>query len=122
MDELYPYEETLPGNVILDVQNLSGKAFSNVTFQVHRGEILGITGLIGSGRTELLRAIFGVDGYIDGKVSINGKRVKRGSPDQSLRNGLVLLPENRKDEGLWVGMSVSDNVSMSNLRALLGFA
>src|SRR6202790_2716213 len=93
LTDMFHKETTDMGSVFLDVQNLSGKGFRNVSFQVKRGEILGVAGLMGAGRTELMEAVFGVTRSHGGTTSINGKAFKIKSPADAIRGGMALLPE-----------------------------
>ena len=109
---------------VLEVRNLSRRgAFEDVSFTLHEGEILGIAGLLGSGRTELLRALFGADPHDSGSVTLQGVAVSPSSPAQMKRLGLVLAPENRKEEGLIQLLSTRVNVCLASYHRLtrLGF-
>ena len=107
------------GPVFLDVQNLSGKGFRNVSFQVRRGEILGIAGLMGAGRTELMEAVFGVTRSHGGTIRINGKAVKIKSPADAIKGGMALLTEDRKLTGLYLNASVRENMFIANINKYL---
>src|ERR1700729_4514390 len=85
LTDMFHKETTDMGSVFLDVQNLSGKGFRNVSFQVKRGEILGIAGLMGAGRTELMEAVFGVTRTHGGSITVDGKAVKINSPADAIR-------------------------------------
>ena len=97
--------------------------FDDVSFELRRGEILGIAGLVGSGRTEVMRAIFGRDRADTGTIAIEGIPVRRPSPATMRRLGVGFVPEERKDQGLVLGMSVSHNMTLAHLAkpARLGF-
>ncbi|MCC8179935.1 MAG: sugar ABC transporter ATP-binding protein, partial [Planctomycetes bacterium] len=101
---------------VLEVKNLSqaGK-FSNITFTLHRGEVLGIAGLLGSGRTELLRSLFGAEPWDSGEMILSGKQVQPGEPADMKKLGLALTPEDRKQQGLVLGLSVYQNLAMASL-------
>jgi ribose transport system ATP-binding protein len=102
------------GKELLSVQNLG-----NISFSLRRGEILGIFGLMGAGRTELLESIMGIHtGNGTGSILIDGKPVKRRSPREAIRSGLVLVPEDRKQDGLVPGLDVSTNISLSALEEI----
>ena len=104
---------------VLEVRNLTSKNhFDDVTFTLHEGEILGIAGLLGSGRTELLRAIFGADSYDSGEVIINGKKLTSASPIKGKDAGLAFTSENRKEEGLILIHSIRENLVLASLKAL----
>ncbi|MGD9158694.1 MAG: sugar ABC transporter ATP-binding protein [Desulfobacteraceae bacterium] len=114
--ELYPRSEREPGEVVLKVENIAGiKKPVNASFELHRGEVLGICGLVGSGRTEMLRAVFGLDVVKNGEVKIGAVSTK-GSPLSSWKNGTGYLSEDRKDEGLALNLSIADNVTLSRLK------
>lgn len=116
------HKETVDfGPVFLEVENLSGKGFRNVSFQVRRGEILGVAGLIGAGRTETVEGVFGVTRTHGGTTKINGKQVTIKSPADAIRNGMALLTEDRKLTGLYLNASVRENMFIANIkRYLLG--
>jgi ribose transport system ATP-binding protein len=108
------------GDIVLEVRNLSKKGIlRDVSFSVRRGEIVGIAGLVGAGRTELARAIFG-DLMVDsGEIRVEGQRVPAGhSPRSAILAGIGLVPEDRKEQGLVTGLSVRQNISMPMLKAL----
>jgi len=116
---MFHKETTDLGPVFLDVQNLSGKGFRNVSFQVRRGEILGIAGLMGAGRTELMEAVFGVTRSHGGTIKINGKAVKIKSPADAIKGGMALLTEDRKLTGLYLNASVRENMFIANINKYL---
>lgn len=104
-----------PGEVALEVKNLSGPSgFSDVNLTVRAGEIVGLCGLVGSGRTEVARAIFGADPVTSGEIRLFGERI-RGSLEDSTHRGMALIPENRKTQGLALGRSVGDNIVLAGL-------
>lgn len=103
------------GDVVLDVKNLNrGRAIRNVSFSLRKGEILGFAGLMGAGRTEVARAIFGADPIDSGEISIHGVTQAIRSPQDAVRLGLAYLSEDRKHYGLVTSMTVGDNVTMSS--------
>ena len=115
LTDMFHKETTDMGSVFLDVQDLSGKGFRNVSFQVKRGEILGIAGLMGAGRTELIEAVFGVTRSHGGGISVEGKAVKISSPADAIRSGMALLTEDRKLTGLYLNASVRENMFIANI-------
>lgn len=119
LDKQYP-EKTgwEQGEVVLDVQNLSGGRFRNISFQVRRGEVLGFFGLVGAGRSEIMRAIFGADKITSGSISINGKSVKSGSPADAISKGIGFATEDRKKEGLMLRLSILLNSTIVKLPQL----
>jgi ribose transport system ATP-binding protein len=113
----YPPKLPVPSDSppVLEVEGLQGGKFRNVSMVLRRGEILGLAGLVGAGRTELVRAIFGADAKTAGVVRKNGRKIEIGSPLDAIRNGIVLLPEERKSQGLFLNLSLSDNMVFPNL-------
>jgi ribose transport system ATP-binding protein len=104
------------GEIALEVQNLSvGHSVRDVSFALHRGEIVGITGLLGAGQNELARALFGVQPGVSGTIRRSGRAVTISSPKQAVKLGIGLLTENRKLEGLVLDMSVKDNITLPSL-------
>ena len=101
--------------VVLKVENMSSKYVKDINFQLKKGEILGIAGLVASGRTELANAIFGVDKITQGSIYINGKKVKINCPSDAIKHKLGFITEDRKDTGLILDMNIKDNVSISSL-------
>jgi ribose transport system ATP-binding protein len=107
-----------PGKVLLEVKGLAAASgISDIDLEVRAGEIVGLCGLVGSGRTEVVRAIFGADKVTAGEIIFDGQRIS-GGPDQAARRGIALIPENRKGEGLALLRSVADNLVVSALRKL----
>lgn len=104
------------GEVVLEVKNLNrGKTIKDVSFQLHKGEILGFAGLMGAGRTEVARAIFGADRLDSGQIFIKGKEVKIHQPKDAVQHGIGYLSEDRKRYGLTVSESVEENVSLASV-------
>lgn len=122
LKEKIPKQPAQIGPPALTVKNLTRKGvIENINFTVHRGEILGIAGLVGAGRTELARAIFGADPIDSGELWLDGTRVEIRSPKDAIRKGIGLVTEDRKALGLILGMVVRENISMANLDALTRF-
>jgi ABC-type sugar transport system ATPase subunit len=113
---MYVKEKSSIGDVIIEVENLSTDLIHNVSFSVKAGEIVGFSGLMGSGRTELCRAIFGLDQRKSGRISVCGKGLAKNSPEEAVRMGLGLVPENRKDDGIFPQLSVRANMTLVSLR------
>lgn len=103
-----------PGEVVLEVRNLTSQRVKDVSFQVRSGEVVGFGGLIGAGRTELLQAIYGVDNY-EGEIYYKGKLIKNTSPGAAIDRGFSMVPEDRKDKGLILSHSVQNNIQMTIL-------
>jgi ribose transport system ATP-binding protein len=112
--------ETTNPDVVLEVRNLKrGRVIRDVSFSVHRGEIVGIAGLVGAGRTEVARAVFGADPVDSGEIFVHGKRVRIQSPTDAVRNGIGYLSEDRKRYGLALGLNVETNIVLASLRRFL---
>ena len=119
LDDLFPKEEAEIGDVVLKAEGLMRRGvFSNISFELRRGEIVGLAGFVGSGRTEIARSIFGIDPLDAGSLSIEGRPFKPRSPRAALARGLAYLPEDRLHQGLVQLMSVAQNVSMAVLPEL----
>ena len=118
LDAAFPTKQPPMGDSLpmLDVVGLSGRGFREISLQVRPGEIVALTGLVGSGRSEVVRAIFGADRSTSGTVYFEGKPYPRRKPWRSVERGIALLPESRKLEGLFLSFSISDNVSLSSLK------
>ena len=107
-----------PGNVLLEVTELAAdNGISGINLTVRAGEIVGLCGLVGSGRTEVARAIFGADRVTAGEIRLLGERID-GLPEDSARRGMALIPENRKQQGLALGRSVGDNIVLASLHRM----
>ncbi len=117
LSDEFPFRDSVvPSNEILRVENLMVKGSRDpINFSLKRGEILGIAGLVGSGRTEMARALFGADGRVHGNITIDGKAVDIHTPRQAIEQGLCLLTEDRKEEGLILEMSCSANITLTHL-------
>ncbi len=102
------------GDVVLEVKNLKNENINNVSFRLHKGEVLGFAGLVGAGRTETMRAIFGEDALEYGEIFIEGKKIEIKSPQDAITAGIGLCPEDRKDQGLVLNRSIKDNITISN--------
>lgn len=119
LSQRFPAKENKPGDVILKVSDLTAEtqpSFSNVSFELKKGEILGIAGLVGSKRTEVVEAIFGIRALKSGKIELNGKVVKNHSPQHAIRNGFALVTEERRSTGIFSDLSISFNSIISNIK------
>ncbi|OON40290.1 ribose ABC transporter ATP-binding protein RbsA [Izhakiella australiensis] len=116
LEDQYPHLEKAPGKVLLEVENLSGPGVDSVSFSLRQGEILGISGLMGAGRTELMKILYGALPQSAGSMRLNGKAVQTRTPEEGLENGIVYISEDRKRDGLVLGMSVKENMSLTALR------
>jgi len=122
LKEEFPKEVFTPGAENLRVEGLTRHgAFTDISFSVRAGEVVGLTGLVGAGRTEVARAIFGADRIDIGQIYLEGKPVTIKSPQDAIAHGIGLLTEDRKGQGLVLGMSVRDNTTMANLSSLVKF-
>ena len=104
--------------MILKVEHVSGYVNDDCSFELKKGEILGVAGLVGAGRTELMRVIFGADKKLGGKVLVNGKEVNIKSPEDAIRCGIGLIPEDRKMQGCFLNQTIEWNISMGNIYSL----
>jgi ABC-type sugar transport system ATPase subunit len=117
--ERYPKIRSQPGRTILEVTSLSlGRTFRDVSFKLHEGEILGFAGLVGAGRTDLMRVIAGIEKPDSGVITIDGKRLKTGTVRSALQNGVAMLTEDRKLQGILPDLDVQTNLAITaiNLR------
>ena len=119
IDNLYPKRPATPGDVVLEVQGLTRRGIiEDISFHLRAGEVVGLAGLVGSGRTEVARAIFGADRIDKGTIRLNGTPVRIRSPQDARNLGIGYVPEDRKVQGLVPGMTVRDNVTLAVLRQL----
>lgn len=117
LEEQFPYRKSSMGHAILKVENLSfDEKVCDISFEAKSGEILGIAGLMGSGRTEMAKTIFGEYRKSSGRIIVDGEEVNICSPKDSIEKGICYLSEDRKKEGLILGMSVGSNMTLSNLK------
>lgn len=117
IEQEFPRNIRKPGKVILSVKNLYGGFIENVSFSVRRGEVLGIAGLMGAGRTETARLIFGADPKSSGEIRLDGNVIKIKSPRDAIKQGICLLTEDRKLQGIIPKASVKDNFALPNLQS-----
>jgi inositol transport system ATP-binding protein len=116
INNLFPKVVAAKKNVAIEVRNLTSKNhFSNISFTVREGEILGIAGLMGSGRTELIRAIFGLDSYDSGEIFVFGKKMHVRNPQLAILAGMGMIPEDRRKTGLIACRPLSENMSLASL-------
>ena len=121
LTELFPKTEHKIGDVVLEVSDLTNPAyFRTVSFNVRKGEIVALAGLVGSGRSEIARSIFGIDSYDSGSVKINNKALKKNSPIASMAEKIALVPEDRRQQGLFMVAGVNRNISMESFARLTG--
>ena len=113
LGEMFPKQAVEAGDVVLEVEGLGVEgSFANVSFQLRRGEILGMAGLIGAGRTNVARALFGTEPATAGTIKLDGRVVTINNPDTALSLGIGYVPEDRKEHGLVLAMSIADNVTL----------
>lgn len=103
------------GDVKLSVKALTGEGFHNISFDLKEGEILGFSGLVGAGRSELARAIFGAERFTAGTITLRGEKTRFKSPSEAIRAGLAMVPEERKKLSLFMDLSITFNMAMANL-------
>jgi ABC-type sugar transport system ATPase subunit len=119
LESLFPKIESKHGDTVLKVRNLTSAKIRNMSFDVKRGEMVGFSGLMGAGRTELARALFGIDRTTDGEILLEGEQVPRNSPVTAAEMGLGYIPEDRKEQGLMLTASVQNNMTISILKNLV---
>jgi ABC-type sugar transport system ATPase subunit len=122
LSDVYPHKKHMvAGDICLQIENYNNAYLKNVSFSLRKGEILGFAGLIGAGRTELARAIFGIDKVESGQIAINGKYVNIKDAEDAIRLKIGYVPEDRKNEGLFLVHSIKNNVSISVLEKFIKF-
>ena len=123
LNESFPARTQKAGEVVLEARDLTGNSVEHISFQLHRGEILGFAGLVGSGRSETMELISGAKRPDSGEILINGRKVSIGSPASAIRHGIGLIPEDRKEQGVILHNTVQFNISLSSMKKLtrLGF-
>ncbi|MDQ0874422.1 ribose transport system ATP-binding protein [Paenibacillus sp. V4I3] len=115
--ERFPGNSSEKGQEVLNVRNLSRQGkLHDITFSLKKGEILGIAGLVGAGRTELVRAIYGADPIDSGEIYLNGKKTRIRHPSEAIHHGIALIPEDRKGQGLLLGMGIKENITLPILK------
>lgn len=116
LEDYYPEKHSAIGEVVFEVKNLSQKdRFRDISFQVRAGEILGFSGLMGAGRTEIMRSIYGVDDHEAGEIYLEGEKITITDPHMAIRQGIGFLTEDRKNEGLILDYSLRDNISLPSI-------
>ncbi len=121
MSQVYPTVEKSIGEVVYSVRNISrGELVHDISFDLHKGEIVGLFGLMGAGRTELVRCLFGVDSIDSGEIAFKGKRFRQISPQFCIHNGIAFVTEDRRQEGLLMPKSVKENIVLAKLPDLIG--
>lgn len=121
IDEHYPKQNNTTEEILFSAHNLAtNNGVQNVSFDVKRGEVYGLGGVIGSGRTEIARAIFGIDPLTRGNISIDGRAIRIRNPRDAIRSGLALVPENRKSDGLFFNFTGGPNITTAALDKIRG--
>lgn len=115
IETIFPKVDCEIGKPVLRIEDISGKGFRNISFEVKAGEIVGLSGLVGSGRSETARAIFGIDPIISGKIFLNDKEIRLSSPRDAIKLGICMVNEDRKRFGLCLHRSIRENISLPNL-------
>lgn len=117
----FPEKENKPEDIILEIENLTTKDLKDISFSLHKGEILGIAGLVGSKRTEIVETLFGIRGEYKGKIKIHGKEVKIKNPKDATLNGLALITEERRSTGIFSMLDIKFNSIISNIKKYKNF-
>ena len=115
VENVFPKVDCEIKDVVFKAENISGKGFEDISFEVRAGEILGFSGLVGAGRSETMRAIFGLDPLTRGKMYLNGKEIKIRNSKDAIRYGIAMINEDRKNYGLCLHRSLRENISLPNL-------
>jgi ribose transport system ATP-binding protein len=118
LKETYPERSRQAGKTVFELRGVSGNGVRDISFTLGEGEILGMAGLVGAGRTELAKVIVGAAALDAGEILIEGHPLKIRSPKDALKSGIGLIPENRKEEGCFLGMDIAWNISFANLRRI----
>jgi ribose transport system ATP-binding protein len=121
LTDTYPLRRSEPGEIVLCVEGFSSGKVQGVSFDLRKGEILGFGGLVGSGRTELMRALFGADRKLDGRITLRGTEARITSPRVAIQHGIGLLPEDRKAHGLVLGLAIRTNITFAILKTVSRF-
>ena len=119
LTNLYPKRENVPSEVVFSVENFTSinpKSFRNVSFELRKGEILGVGGLVGAQRTELMEGIFGTRSHTTGKITFHGKELKINRPKDAIDQGVAMLTEDRRQSGIMGVLSIADNISIASLK------
>ncbi|OXM85085.1 sugar ABC transporter ATP-binding protein [Paenibacillus rigui] len=118
LSQRFPERTNVPGDVLMKVENLTSpldKSFKNVSFELRKGEVLGLGGLVGAQRTELIEALFGLRAIAEGTIELNGKQVRFKSPQEAKKHKLALLTEERRVTGIFPVLSIQENAAIANL-------
>ncbi|MBO5158800.1 MAG: sugar ABC transporter ATP-binding protein [Lachnospiraceae bacterium] len=124
LTNLYPKRENVPGEVVFEVEDFSSinpKSFRHASFKLRKGEILGVGGLVGAQRTELMEGLFGIRSHTSGTIKYNGKELKINRPKDAIDQGIAMLTEDRRASGILGVLSVADNISVASLNQYLDY-
>ena len=122
VSDTYPKRDFTPGDVVLELQDVSGNGVEHISFAVHSGEILGLSGLVGAGRTETMRMVFGADPLDSGTILLNGQPIHPTHPSDAVKLGIGLIPEDRKQQGLLLNLPIFTNISMATMGDISRFS
>ncbi|MGL6130791.1 MAG: sugar ABC transporter ATP-binding protein [Fusobacteriaceae bacterium] len=117
LDDQFPNLSVEPGDTVLKVQNLTGEHVEDISFSLRKGEILGVAGLMGAGRSELFKTIYGYYKQDSGKIILDGEEISINSPEDGVKGGIAYVSEDRKGDGLVLGLSVKENMTLSSLKS-----
>lgn len=121
LSETYPGKKIQSTETALELKNVTGNGVYDISLSVKKGEILGLSGLVGAGRTELARLIFGLDKVESGSILIGNKEMKINNPETAIKNGIGLIPEDRKEQGCVLEMDIEWNISIANIKKISNF-
>ena len=124
LTNLYPKRENVPGDVVLEVEDFTSinpRSFRHCSFNVRKGEILGVAGLVGAQRTELMEGLFGTRSHTSGKIRFKGKELKIARPKDAIDHGIAMLTEDRRGSGIMGVLSVADNISVASLNKYVDY-
>ncbi len=116
LNEIYVEKEPCKEEVVLKLENVSGNGVSNISFELHKGEILGFAGLVGAGRTELMQVIYGAEKRESGTIWLHGQEIHIKSPGEAIAKGIGLIPEDRKGQGLFLDKPIVWNITLSSIK------
>jgi ribose transport system ATP-binding protein len=111
----YKRERVKRGEAVLEVRNVTGNGVRDVSFELHRGEVLGFAGMVGSGRSELMEVLFGSAPLVYGEIVVNGSSVRHSSPKSAIRNKMCFITESRQTTGLFLPKTIAENVAVANM-------
>lgn len=116
LDDIYIEKKPCQDEIVLRLENVSGNGVENISFELHKGEILGFAGLVGAGRTELMEVIYGAAPKTNGKIYLHGQETEITNPAEAIRKGISLIPEDRKSKGLFLDKPIVWNITISSMK------